>query len=194
MRDSDILRSKYSIRRCWFCVLYFRKIILRRLFDYIPSAFQYLLWWNCVTYWSITNFWGYVPENRKHKPISDCYSELELFLLLSWIDKMDVSERISGRDMLWKGLRAGWGWGVGRIYGNFRSHVGGTQPLSRGTWGCQYHVMDCEHFFHYWVISGSSATLTAAGWKGSLYERRNTRDLSYGAWFFLSHNMQRSIL
>lgn len=171
---------------------YFSKIILRRVFDYIQSAFQYVLRRSCVTYWSITNLWGYVPENRKHKPISDCYSELEIFFLLSWIDKMDVSEFIIGRDMLWKGFHAGRG--VGRIYGNFRSHVGSTQPLSRGTWGCQYHVMDCEHFFHYWVISGSSATVTAAGRKGSLYERRNTRDLPYGAWFILSRNMQRSIL
>jgi hypothetical protein len=92
-------------------VLYFRTIILRRMFDYIRSGFQYLLWRSCVTDWSVINFWGtYLKtENGKHKSISDCCSELEVFFLLPWIDKTDVRGCSIGRNMLWKGfVRGGW--------------------------------------------------------------------------------------
>jgi hypothetical protein len=46
-------------------------------------------------------------------------------------------------------LVAGFSLVAGRIYDQARTDVGSTQYFSRRTRGCQYHVMDCEHFFHF---------------------------------------------
>jgi hypothetical protein len=80
-------------------------------------------------------------------------------------------------------VRASW------IYGNFKPRAGSTQPLSRGTWACQYHVMDCEHFFHF------LSDFQEFGYSNSRMKEKALRSTkhSVAAWIILRQRILKSI-
>lgn len=130
---------------------------------------QYLLWRSCVTDWSISNFWGTYLKTENTNQLVIVILNWKFFF---WLNKMDVSECIVGRDMLWKVfVRVEcsdlWQLQITCLKHTtlLKRHLG----LSISCDGLRTFLPLLSDF------RGASPTVTGEGWNGSLYERRNTQ-------------------